>query len=255
MNLFAAELLKLRTTRVPYVMLAIIALLGAIAAAGLVGSGALADDSERAVSLAQGASFSGILALVLGILIVTNEYRHGTVNSTFLLEPRRVRVLLAKVAAAAVTGLAIAAASLIAALAVAVPWSELRGDPSPLSDDIGKAAVLLALVYILYCLLGAGLGAVIQNQVGAIVVALVWFFIGESVISVVTGLLTNGIGEPDPVTPYLPGSALGGILGFSQGEGSDEFLLGPWASAGLASVYVAAIAALGALAMTRRDPS
>ena len=254
MNLFAAELLKLRTTRVPYVMLAIIALLSAIAAAALVGSGALADDDEPAVSLAQGASFSGILALVLGVLIVTNEYRHGTVNSTFLLEPRRVRVLVAKLAAATVMGIAIAAASLLAALAVAVPWSAARGDPSPLAGDLGKAAVLLALVYILYALLGAGLGAVIQNQVGTIVAALVWFFIGENVIGVVASLLSDGLGEPDPVSRYLPGSALGGILGFSQGDGAEDFLLGPWASAALASVYVAAMAVLGAVAMTRRDP-
>ena len=255
MSLVLAELLKLRTTRVPYVLVGIIALLSAAATSALVGSGSLGDDAEPAVSLAQGASFSGILALVLGILIVTNEYRHGTVNSTFLFEPRRERVLLAKVVAAALAGLVVAAAALATALLVAIPWMAARDESLPLGGDLGEAGVRLAAVYILYCLLGLGIGAVLQNQVGAIVTALIWFFIGESVISVVAGLLGDGVGEPDPVSPYLPGSALGGILGFSQGEGADEFLLSPLASTGLATAYVVGALVLGALAMMRRDPT
>ena len=229
MNLVAAELLKLRTTRVPYVLVPIIAILSGISAAALVGSGALADDAEPAVSLAQGASFAGILALVLGILIVTNEYRHGTVNSTFLFEPDRRRVLLAKLAAGFVAGLVVAAVSMAASLLVALPWLAIRDDSVSLTDGLAGASVRLAAVYALNCLLGVALGAAVQNQVGAIVGALVWFFVVESLISVVAGALTHGVGEPDPVSPYVPGSALGGILGFSQGEGSEEYLLSPLA--------------------------
>ena len=101
-SLLAAEVLKLRTTRTTWVLLLVGALLAGVTAAALVGSGSLEDD--RALALAQGASFAAFLALVLGALLVTSEYRHGTITTTFLGEPRRGRVLAAKlVVAAAVT--------------------------------------------------------------------------------------------------------------------------------------------------------
>ena len=254
MNLLAAEVLKLRTTRVPYLLVAVIAVLSGVSAAALVGSGALDDDEQPALSLAEGAGFSAILVLVVGILIVTNEYRHGTVNSTFLYEPNRLRVLVAKLGAGVVGGLVTAAAAAAGSLAVAVPWLALRDEPVSLAGSLGEAVVRLAAVYVLNCMLGVALGAVLQSQVGAIVAALGWFLIGESVVSVVAGALGEGVGEPDSVSRYLPGSALGGILGFSQGEGSDEYLLAPLASTLLALAYVAGLSLLGALSMSRRDP-
>ena len=47
-----------------------------------------------------------VLMLVLGVLIVTTEFRHGTSSSTFLASPRRYPVLLAKLGASLLVGLA-----------------------------------------------------------------------------------------------------------------------------------------------------
>ncbi len=41
-----------------------------------------------------------LFALIMGILIMTNEYRHGTAVGTFLVTPKRSTVLLAKLIAA-----------------------------------------------------------------------------------------------------------------------------------------------------------
>jgi ABC-type transport system involved in multi-copper enzyme maturation permease subunit len=45
-----------------------------------------------------------IFAIILGILIMSGEFRHGTAVATFLASPRRARVLVAKLVVAAFTG-------------------------------------------------------------------------------------------------------------------------------------------------------
>ena len=48
-----------------------------------------------------------LFALIMGILIMTNEYRHGTAVGTFLVTPKRSTVLFAKLIAAALAGLVV----------------------------------------------------------------------------------------------------------------------------------------------------
>jgi hypothetical protein len=248
-RLLAAELFKLRSTRMPYVFAAVVMLLSAIAAAGYVGTDSL--DEDPWLSLARAVGLSNIVATILGILIVTTEYRHGTINATFLVEPARELVLAVKLVAGLLAGTVLAVFAALAALAVALPWLAARGDSLPVDVGIVEAGGRLVAVFVLACGLGIGIGAIIQNQVGAIVATFVWFFVGESIVGVISSLLTDGIGEPDPVSPYLPGSVLQAVIGFEQGE---AFLLGgPWAVL-LTSVYVAGLAVLGGLSMLRRDP-
>jgi hypothetical protein len=248
MSLLSSELLKLRTTRVTWVLLGFAVLFSGIWAAGLVGSGSL--EQDRALGLAQGASFATILAMLLGILLVTNEYRHGTVMTTFLVEPRRVHVLGAKLAASVVGALVFAAVSIATTAAVGLPWLAARDEALALDGQLGEAVGRLLLAFVLNALLGAAIGAIVQNQVGAIVGVFVWFLVVESLVSVLSGLIFSEVGERDPVTPYLPGSALNGIVG---GEGSELLLRGGWAAV-LALGYVAAASVVGAVAIARRDP-
>lgn len=252
MRLLAAELLKLRTTRTPWVLLGLGVLLSGLVAAGLAGFGSLDADreSDPALALAQGASFFTVLATIAGILLVTNEYRHGTVMTTFLGEPRRVRVLAAKLAASLVTGATFGLASVAITALVAGPWLAARGEPSLLGAQAAEGAGRVVLAFALSAALGAAVGAIIQNQVGAIITVFVWFLVLEAIFTVLAGLIFTEVGEPDPISKFLPGSALGGIVG---GEGNEFMLRGGWASL-LSLGYVAALSALGALSVTRRDP-
>jgi len=252
-NLLAAEFLKLRTTRTPWVLFGLAVVISGLIAAGFAGFGGLDADNEDtpALALAQGASFFGILATVLGILLVTNEYRHGTVMTTFLAEPRRERVLGAKLVIALLAGAALGLATMAISTLVAAPWLAARGEPSLLGGELLEGAGRIVLAYALSAALGAAVGAILQNQVGAIITVFVWFLVVESIVGVISGLVfADELGEPDPITPYLPGSALGGIVG---GEGNEFLLRGGWAAL-LALAYVAGLSLLGALSMTRRDP-
>jgi ABC-2 type transport system permease protein len=250
-TLLASELVKLRTIRTPYVLLLLSVAINAIAAAAFVGSGAVdADEQDRALSLGQGASFGTMFAAVIGILIVTNEYRHGTIMTTLLAEPRRVYVLAAKLAVSAIAGLVFAIAGLVVTALVALPWLSARGNSLPLDGQALESVGRVLVAFVLTAVIGAAVGAIVQSQVGALVGWFVWLFVVESLVSVLSGLLLTEVGEPDPVSRYLPGAALSGIVG---GEGSEFVLDGGWAIL-LALAYAVGLSALGALSMTRRDP-
>lgn len=101
--LIRAELLKLRTTRMlPWLVLATLLLVVVTIAADV--SAADADDPALPLNdpalLGQviGISFGipQVLMTVLGALAFTQEVRYGSITSTFLVEPRRSRILVAK---------------------------------------------------------------------------------------------------------------------------------------------------------------
>ena len=66
-----------------------------------------------------------IFALILGVLGMSGEFRHGTATPTFLVTPQRGRVVAAKVVAYALAGVALAAAS----AGVATPTMPRRRSP------------------------------------------------------------------------------------------------------------------------------
>ena len=99
----------------------------------LVGIGAAAEVGSRSLDDARGLDFqyalvdlvgiSSLLAIILGITIVTTEFRHGTITRTLLATPGRERVLAGK----AIAGVLIAI--LFAALAILVVLASPRSTP------------------------------------------------------------------------------------------------------------------------------
>jgi ABC-2 type transport system permease protein len=131
-RLVRSELLKLRTTRTTRVLLALAAagtaalIAAVLLLAGQPGQPALGPDALRQLVLVPAQPLT-LAALVLGVLGMAGELRHGTATSTFLVTPERGRVVAAKLAAAAVTGLAMSLASSAAVLAVGLPWLRAKG--------------------------------------------------------------------------------------------------------------------------------
>jgi ABC-2 type transport system permease protein len=159
------------------------------------------------------ASNGSILSLVLGIIGMTQEYRHRTATPTFLAGPRRWRVVVAKVIGYLVAGIPFAA--------------------------VVCAVDLLAIV--IYTVIGVGVGALFRNQVGAIVGSLVYLFVIENVIS--------GIGAISGIYKWLPGGALQAVTDSAQGPD----VLDQWQGAVLLLAYGLVFAVLGTLLAVRRD--
>ena len=245
-RLVHSELLKLRTTRTARVLLTLAAAgTAALVAivlllAGRPGQPALGPDALRLLVLVPAQPLT-LAALVLGVLGMAGELRHGTATSTFLVTPKRGRVVAAKLAAAAVTGLAMAAASSAAVLAVGLPWLRAKGIEVAIADPGVAARVAgLAVAVALYAVLGTGLVALLRNQVAAVVVGLLWW--SQGVERVLTGIL-----HQPGLERWLPLGAASALT--APGDGT----LPMWAGALVFAAYGLGLALLGSRLVARRD--
>jgi ABC-2 type transport system permease protein len=124
----------------------------------------------------------GFLLPVLGILLVTQEWSQRTGMVTFTLEPRRGKVLWAKVLAALAFGLL----AVVLAIAVAALFTAISGAPDAWKhiglDDVGKFAIL----QVSGVLQGLAFGLIFLNSAAAIVT----YFVLPIAFSIVTSIWT-----------------------------------------------------------------
>lgn len=240
-----AELLKVRTTRGWWAYLIAIVLITGIAAAGQVGS---ASGEERGTvqfmeDLVGSVGLSGLLALILGITIVTTEFRHGTVTPTFLAAPRRELVITAKSIATTVVAVGFALLSLLVVAAVAFPWLEIVDATPDYGGDVATRLAQQFLAVVLSGLMGVAIGLVVHNQVAALVGTLVWIFVVENLLWGLFALL-----DVEDSVQYLPFRALDA----TGGAGGDQALsYGP--AVVVSIVWIALLAAAGTARTLRRD--
>jgi ABC-2 type transport system permease protein len=204
--LVGAEFLKLRTTRTALGFLAAIVLLTAAVQAATLATLDVRtqDDLEQALA---GGGIASTLLLVLGIVATTGEYRHGTITSSLLAAPDRRRFVGAKLLAYLAAGALLGAAAALVTIAVGVPWLTARDAPLELldaGDYLGLFAKAVA-VCALYAVIGVGIGAIVRNQVAAVVGTLIWLFVLETVIGVLsTSVAAYTIGGTGSVLSAAP---------------------------------------------------
>lgn len=245
-DLIRAELLKLWTTRmfwgfvVATLAFVPVSIALAVHTAGQAGSPSL-DSSEGLRNVIAAASSGAGLLLVLGILVAAGEFRHNTATSTFLITPDRKQVVAAKLAAASVVGVGIAAVASLLTLAIALPWLQAKDiEVSILSGDVGFVLLGALAATVLYAVVGIGVGALVRNQTVAVTVALGWSLMLETFL----------VGFAPEIGRWLPGGAAGALTEVATPEGG---LLPMWAGAILLAGYGLAFAAAGTRFVLRRD--
>lgn len=158
---------------------------------------------------------TGVLLPVVGILLVTGEWSQRTAVVTFVVEPRRGRVLLAKALAGVVIALVVAALVLLVAVVCNLLAALLSGDPA--SWDLGGVSLPgYAVVQVVSMLSGFALAALLLNSAAAVVV----FFVYSLVLPPVFGLssfLLDWVRELRPWTDFA--ASREGLLTWSlEGE-------------------------------------
>ena len=185
MNQLRAELLKIRSTRTTLgllVGLVALGLLFTVLTCTLSPAPALLTARERANLLSFG-SIAGVFAALAGIMLFTSEYRYGTIRPTVLFSPHRSRLVVAKITAGALAGLAfgIIGEGLVYSIGTTILTTRhiaLLMTGANVTELIAGAVVGAAL----WGALGVGLGAVVANQVGAVISLLAWGFVAENVV-------------------------------------------------------------------------
>ncbi|GDX32655.1 hypothetical protein LBMAG15_15900 [Actinomycetes bacterium] len=173
-------------------------------------------DPAYVTNILGAAGSSSIFILILGIIGMTSEYRHMTITSTFLVTPKRPRVLVAKGLTYALLGAALGLIAFITSFAVTL-IALMTDDHAPI-DPIIALQILggVVLAFAIYAFVGVSVGALIRNQVAAIVGALVWVLIVEALLTV----FVDWIGK------WLPGGALDAVLQTTNvtGRGGEDIL-------------------------------
>jgi ABC-2 type transport system permease protein len=179
-RLAAVELRKLVNTRTALVLLTLL-VLGAVGAM-LLRTFVFTQDVQdvQAVATSTAPTLSLFLP-ILGIVSVTSEWSKRTVLTTFALEPRRWRVLVAKVVAGTVVAIVTSALMIAVAYPTTAAAAAARGAEASFAlDPVALAG--WTVTNVLFTLCGIALGSMLLNGAASIVIYLVasiaWGFVG-----------------------------------------------------------------------------
>jgi ABC-2 type transport system permease protein len=245
-HLIRAEVLKLRSTRTFWALtlgalgLVVVAVMAMSAASHFTPGD---HPARQALALAGPAQ---TFALLLGVLAVTSEFRYGTITPALLITPRRNPLLGAKVITLTGTGLVLgllafggAAAVVLSVLASRHITSQV--DAASVAGIIAGGAITTGLA----AALGVGFGALVRNQVGAIVAALAVLYVIEPLLSVMPG-----------VSSVVQRFGLGGLTSGASGTTgvpSNAHILGQVPAGLVLGSYALAVVVVGAYFFRRRD--
>jgi ABC-2 type transport system permease protein len=240
-RLVGSELFKLRTTRTFYgivggslgLVLVIVILVTA-----LVKFNPSDHPLEDTMNFA---AFVQPFVLVLGILCITSEFRHGTITPSLLVVPDRVRLVLSKLGASVLTGLALGLVTTVLVYLIVKVIGGLRDLDT--SGDAAKLIIGGTVGTALWAALGLGIGSILRNQVGAIVGSLIYLFVLENLLQIIPGL-------DDIIQKYGFGGLSAGLFGNTD---PGDNVLGQVPAGLLLTLYAAILVIAGILVVQRRD--
>ncbi|WP_067171598.1 ABC transporter permease [Microtetraspora niveoalba] len=254
-GLVRAELLKLSTTRLWWVMLLSTVFFIGLSLAFFVGfagnepGGLPPIDTPQWAQVAWSAGSSGrIFVMILGVVMMTSEYRYQTITGTFLTTPRRGRVITAKLGAGLVVGALFALAVLAFTALVVIPAVLIAGGELSLTESrVPQIALGTVASFALYTILGIALGALVRNQIAGIVGAVAWAYIIESVFLAIPALQVVG--------KWFPGGAAQALMSIDvdTGMGTGGDMLPAWGGAAVLVGYAVVFAVVANVTTVRRD--
>jgi ABC-2 type transport system permease protein len=248
-RLIRGEFLKLRTTQVWFWLL-----VGTVGVAALLVVAQIAgrDGVSRASQVPDmfsSASQAYIVVFVLGVLGVTTEFRYQTITPTVLLTPSRWAIITAKLITYALVGIAYSIIAVLVQIAVAVPWLSSKN----VNVDFGNghvqhAIISVVVVMALFGIVGLGVGALVRNQIVAVVVGIIFLAILENIL-----LIIPGVRHAWPYTPAGASAAIEHTTGSTEVGNNGVHLTSTWVGVVVLLLWAFVPAILGAAFSMNRD--
>lgn len=255
------EIVRVRTIRSTYWLVALSLLLAAVVAFGLaVATRDTVLDTGIAAAIYTGGSafiplpFPPVFMALLGIFAAAHDYRHGTIQPTLQAMPHRSALVTARL-------LVIIAVSTFTAVVGmflnGVVGMVTRG--AFIDIPAGERAALVGYVVfvVLWGILGYALGLLLRSIPASIVVILVTPLVVEPVVLLLS--MSDALAFLRDVLPYLPFSAGQQLpqaidLGTAMGGGSgDVTVLSRWAGGGVFAAFISVLLAPAWTLFEKRD--
>lgn len=196
-----------------------------------------------------------MLVMLLGIIIVTNEFFHQTATVTFLITPHRTTVIVNKLATAALISVVFWAVTTVFAVGGGALFFSTQDHGLLLGEWAVQRAILLNLVaFAIWGIFGVAIGTLINSQLAATIIAAVAYLVGTQVAALLFLLLSNlfdneSIMDWQVVIPSVASSVM------TTGSGDADGGLAWWVGALVLLGYAVVAGAVGILITRRRDIS
>lgn len=254
MRLVAAEIRKLIYQRATWGLLTLAGLFAILSTASAPfaveriasGYGGL-DDRNLVDGIYANAIAGYFFAMLLGILIVAGEFKHGTAVATYIAAPKRGRVFLAKAFTALVAGTMLQVVATALGIVSGNITLSFYPEAVPPSEAIfvntGLAAVISGAAL---GVLGAAFASLVRSQVIATLGSVLWLFAVEPILQQVTD---QG--------KYLVIGLITGIMSLDV-ENQDfnydsSTFFDPATSAAILGIYALALGVVSLIVNLRRD--
>jgi ABC-2 type transport system permease protein len=210
----------------------------------VVNSEQLLQIPEYVNSIVASCANASVFVLIIGIIGMTGEYRHMTITATFLASPRRSPVMLAKAVAYAVIGAIFGVVNFLVSLSLATITLAGKEHAAIIPSESLQTLGGVILGFAIYAILGVAVGSLIRNQVAALIIALVFVFLIQPLLSAFV----------DWTTAWLPGGALDAVMSFTYRQGEvTTGLLSAWGGGLLLIGYAIALGAIASITTLKRD--
>lgn len=187
--LLDAELLKMRSTRTTAMSVLATLLLAVLTVVTSVPgvmeeNSPLSLDDPGLLAVVVGAGFGApqVLMTLLGVLAFTQEFRYGTVTSTYLGEPRRMRVLVAKVLSLALASVVITTLILAVTMTLSIALIRSQDGNVTVAAQFWQTVAAGFVVMAAYGVVGVAIGALVPHQIAAVVGVLIWMLAVEQMV-------------------------------------------------------------------------
>jgi len=205
--------------------------------------------------MTSGQFFGLLLAMIIGILVLTNEFFHQTATTTFMTSPHRTMVVLAKaVAAMLFGGLFWLVATVLDLIATPIYLNSQHVSVSVTQWTVVQSVLLNLLAFAIWAIFGMGLGTLIRSQIGAVVTGMALYLLGTAAVAILFQILHNLIHRDWVVTAEVVAPAIASGVMITPGQ---AFPHAPpqWVGGAVLIGYAVVTGFIGILIMRRRDIS